>query len=240
MRNIYLVSDDNEFIDCLSESLNNLDFNLLGVSANGLEAISELTTLTPNIVLIDLNINGVLTPDDIVIKVHDEFQLPVVLLGSSIESNMILQAVKVEPDGFITRPYEDANLFAVIELALNKRSNSHVDTFKSQKQKKANGILFVKKDDMQVKIKTADIYWIKALDNYVEIITSMETLIIRNTLKDISKILSEKEFVRIHRSFIVRIDKIDAFKENNAVVHNTMIPIGRSYKENLQNQLMVI
>ena len=102
----------------------------------------------------------------------------------------------------------------------------------------ANNSFFVKKDSRFVKVNFQDILWIEALDNYVIIKTSSkEQFILHSSMKDIEAKLPQLNFARVHRSYIVQIEKISALEENACIIDGSRIPIGKSYKDNLMNRL---
>ena len=80
--------------------------------------------------------------------------------------------------------------------------------------------------------------WIEALDNYVIIKTSSkEQFILHSSMKDIEAKLPPLNFARVHRSYIVQLEKIGALEENACIIDGNRIPIGKSYKENLMSRL---
>ncbi|MCX6290883.1 MAG: response regulator [Bacteroidetes bacterium] len=102
----------------------------------------------------------------------------------------------------------------------------------------ANNSFFVKKDSRFVKVNFQDILWIEALDNYVIIKTSSkEQFILHSSMKDIEVKLPQLNFARVHRSYIVQLEKISALEENACIIDGNRIPIGKSYKDNLMSRL---
>jgi len=102
----------------------------------------------------------------------------------------------------------------------------------------ANNSFFVKKDSRFVKVNFQDIMWIEALDNYVIIKTSSkEQFILHSSMKDIESKLPQLNFARVHRSYIVQLEKISALEENACIIDGNRIPIGKSYKENVMSRL---
>jgi PAS domain S-box-containing protein len=102
----------------------------------------------------------------------------------------------------------------------------------------ANNSFFVKKDSRFVKVNFQDILWIEALDNYVIIKTSSkEQFILHSSMKDIETKLPQMNFARVHRSYIVQLEKINALEENACIIDSNRIPIGKSYKDNLMSRL---
>lgn len=106
----------------------------------------------------------------------------------------------------------------------------------------AKDILFVKSNSRMVKLRLSDIYFVEALKDYVVINTLSTRYTVHSTMKDIESKLPENEFVRVHRSFIVRIDKIVAIEPPNLILENDkkIIPIGGSYKDDLSRRLNLV
>lgn len=102
----------------------------------------------------------------------------------------------------------------------------------------ANNSFFIKKDSRFVKVNFQDIMWIEALDNYVIIKTaSKDQYILHSSMKDIEAKLPQLNFARVHRSYIVQLEKINALEENACIIDGNRIPIGKSYKDNLMSRL---
>jgi len=94
-----------------------------------------------------------------------------------------------------------------------------------------NNSFFVKKGSMLVKVYLDNISWIQAMDNYVIIQTTSDQFVIHSTMKDIEVKLPASKFLRVHRSYIIPLDKINVLDENTVLIGDKTIPIGKSYKE---------
>lgn len=96
---------------------------------------------------------------------------------------------------------------------------------------------FVKKGSMLVKVFLENINYIQAMDNYVIIQTNTDQFVIHSTMKDIEMKLPSDKFLRVHRSYIIAIDKISVLDENTVLIGDKTIPVGKSYKEAFMNRL---
>ena len=83
----------------------------------------------------------------------------------------------------------------------------------------------------KVKVFLDEILYIESLREYVRITTRDKNILTKFQLSAIEELLSRNNFIRIHRSFIVAKDKINAFTATDVEINNKQIPIGRSYKE---------
>lgn len=97
--------------------------------------------------------------------------------------------------------------------------------------------LFFNVSKKKVKIFLDEILYIESLKEYIRVCTRQKTIITKFQLGEIEEILSRSNFLRVHRSFIVAKDKIDAFTATDVEVSGKQLPIGRSYKDAVQTAL---
>lgn len=97
--------------------------------------------------------------------------------------------------------------------------------------------MFVRSDRRMVKIDFNEILYIESLSDYVKIFTSEKMDITRETITSLEGKLSNKKFLRIHRSYIVSIDKITSYTNEFVEINNKALLISRSYKESVLQKL---
>ena len=98
--------------------------------------------------------------------------------------------------------------------------------------------IYVKSDNKIVRINLKDIYFIEALSDYVIINTQDKKHIVHSTMKGIEKRLESADFIRVHRSYIINISKIDTIEDMSTIVMpQKPIPIGASYKNRFMAKL---
>lgn len=95
--------------------------------------------------------------------------------------------------------------------------------------------LFIRADYSLVKIIPDEILYIEGLDDYLKIhLDKQKTVVARMTLKNLLEMLPTDKFVRVHRSFIVPVKRIETINKKNIVLAGINIPVGTSYAENLK------
>ena len=97
--------------------------------------------------------------------------------------------------------------------------------------------VFVKSDGKLTKVLLEDIQWIEAQRDYVLIHTDAKQHFIHSTMKRLSDRLKSDSFIRVHRSFIVRFDKITDIQDSSIAIGKKVIPIGASFKEALMRRI---
>jgi len=95
--------------------------------------------------------------------------------------------------------------------------------------------LMLKADNTVIKVTLADILFIEGLDNYLKIhLQGQQPVVVRLTMKSLMEKLNEKEFLRVHRSYIVSVNHIESIKQKMISIAGEEIPIGKNYEENLK------
>ncbi|MBK7439458.1 MAG: response regulator transcription factor [Saprospiraceae bacterium] len=95
--------------------------------------------------------------------------------------------------------------------------------------------IFFNVSKKKVKVYLDEILYVESLKEYIRIVTASNSILTKYQLGEIEEILTKNNFLRIHRSFIVSIDKIDAYTATDVEINNKQIPIGRSYKDIVQS-----
>ncbi len=108
--------------------------------------------------------------------------------------------------------------------------------------KESTEFIFVKSKSRLIKLNTKDIYFIEALKDYVVINAASARYTIHSTMKDIEEKMPSDSFLRVHRSYIIRIDKIAQIETPNIILEDIkkIIPIGGSYKDELYKRINLV
>ncbi|UKN00565.1 response regulator [Paracrocinitomix mangrovi] len=246
--NVLVVEDESIVSKDIQHSLKKLGYNVVGAASTGEKAFELASSEKPDIILMDIMLKGDMNGIDTAQKVKEELQIPVIYLTAYADESTLEKAKVTEPYGYIIKPFKEVDLHTSIEMALYKFSKEKEvikarDLFYSLiENKDSNGFIFVKSKSRLVKIKTSDIYYVEALKDYVVINTLDSRYTIHSTMKDIASKLEPDNFIRVHRSFIVRLDKIASIEYPNLHLENDkkVIPIGGSFKDELIKKLNLI
>jgi len=96
---------------------------------------------------------------------------------------------------------------------------------------------FVKVDNKLVRVDFAEVLYVEALGDYVHLVTSRSKLIVYSTMRAIEEKFPAQRFVRVHRSFIINIDFVQALEDNSLLINDKYIPIGQTYMRGLLQRL---
>lgn len=246
--NILVVEDESIVAKDIQVCLKRLGYDVVGVVSSGEDAVEKARELDPDLVMMDIMLKGEMSGIDAANEIRRRKDIPVIFLTAYTDRDTVDKAKESEPYGYIIKPFKEIDIQTAIEIALYKHSKeSEVrkerDLYYSMVEKNDSvDMMFVKANQRLVKIRYADIYFIEALKDYVVINATERRFTIHSTMKDIERKMPEKDFIRVHRSFIVRMDKIKEIDHSNVILENDkkVIPVGGSYKEVLQQRLNLI
>jgi len=157
-------------------------------------------------------------------------QRPSIIIYSN-NGDLAIEAFKLQAVDFLEHPIEYQALSsavqkAVAEKAINLNDKNRLEMMMRKKY------FFVKSDYKIVKVTIDDILFVEGLGEYIRIYTTDQKVITLLSLSKIQDILPEHQFLRIHRSYIVNIDKIKFIQNNIVSVGEHQIPISKSQKKN--------
>ncbi|MFL9843897.1 LytR/AlgR family response regulator transcription factor [Flavobacterium rhizosphaerae] len=121
----------------------------------------------------------------------------------------------------------------------NKAVQKAMDIFQLKKEgvEEEGEFIFVKSNLKNFKVYINKIKWVEAFGDYIKINTEDETHLVLSTMKSFESELPMDKFLRVHKSYIINIDKVQKFNSRFAEIGNTQIPLSRNKKEDLANAL---
>lgn len=133
---ILIVEDEPIIAENISMYLNNADFIVSGIAYDDEEAKSQLSTNTPDAVILDINLESETDGIRIADYINKNFQLPFLFLTSYSDKETLQRAKAVEPSGYIVKPFNEKTLLASLEIAISNyalRSNQQVPSLSIEK-----------------------------------------------------------------------------------------------------------
>lgn len=228
---ILLVEDNFNLSENIREILSLNGYEILEILDEAETALVIIESTLPDVVLVDIKLKGTKTGIELAEELRLSMDVPIVFLTSASGSDVVQKVKHIRPDGFITKPFTTNSLITAIELAMENHKSDSTEFYKQGKN--ATSDLFIRENGWLKKIIINDIHWIKAEGTYTHIFVNGKQYTLRNTVKDLMQKLPGDQFSRIHKSFIVNLNKIEAFSSTIVKIEDGEIPIGRKYYQEL-------
>jgi len=229
-----IVDDEDLALDVITEYINRIDYlELVGTCKNAVEALAILNQQSIDLLFLDIQMPGLTG-----LQLMRNLSSPPEVIFTTAYSEYALEGFELEALDYLIKPIPFDRFIKAINRYF-KRNHQPMqipeqgpsDTFK-------DSFIFVKSDKVMVKVVLSDITHIESLRNYVSIYMKegkeIKTL---NTISNIEEKLPETHFLRIHRSYIIAIDKIESYTSGSIKMAGQYIPIGRNYKEQVKEVL---
>lgn len=249
--NILVTEDESIVRKDIVLRLKKMGYNVVAEAASGEKAIELARETKPDLALMDILLHkggGKIDGITASLEIKKESNIPVIFLTANADDKTIAEAKLVEPHGYILKPFDEVDIKTTIEMAIHKHKGEVAlleenDMLKSMAAFKAKAdYIFVKEKGRFIKVVPDDLIYIEALKDYVTLYLKNKKYIIHITMKDLVKKLSDKKFQRVHRSFIVNMDKIKMIHQSFLYLEDfdVEIPIGGSYKKPLASRINLL
>lgn len=231
--NIRCIIIDDEYLalDLLEDNINKIPF--LELKAKFRNALEALSFIQQN--QVDLIISDIQMPSLSGIQLVESLpNCPMVIFTTAYE-NYAVQSFEINVVDYLVKPFT----FERFLLASNKALELYKLKSNAYPKNEINDTIdyfYVNADYIFVKIRFQDILFIQGLKDYVKINfkDTRKPLVTRMTMKNIELILSNRNFIRIHKSYIVADDAITAINKNFVFLGNIEFPLGNSFKEKIE------
>ena len=213
-------SEDSEILKNLLEKQK--IFSIISSFCNFNDSRVFLESIKVDIILIFFNLPG-FNPFNFLDSINSETFIVFV----SNQTEYAFQSFNYNVLDYIKPPLNQDKIGKITEK-LNKLSQN------SNQNKKE--LLYLKSNLKKRKVYTKDIKWVEALGDYVKVVTSKSNIIVLSSLRNFEKKLPNK-FLRIHKSYVINLDKIDNISSKSVEIESSLIPISRNKKADLEKFL---
>jgi DNA-binding LytR/AlgR family response regulator len=226
-----IVEDEPLAAEVLQDYVKQVPFlTLKGVCGDAIYAMEMLQKEKIDLIFLDIHLPKLKGLDFIKTLKH-----PPHIIITSAYHEYALQGYEYNVVDYLLKPVE----FSRFLMAVNKLRQAMPSEIMppASLQVGERSYLFFNVSKKKVKVFLDEILYIESLKEYIRIVTTNKSILTKFQLGQVEELLARNNFLRVHRSFIVAKDKIDAFTATDVEISSKQIPIGRSYKELVQSVL---
>lgn len=220
-----LVDDEPLAMEVIASYLGKISgFEIVAKCRNALEAFEILQQQTIDLIFLDINM-----PQLSGIEFVKTLKDPPKIIFTTAYRDYAIEGYELNAVDYLLKPVS----FGRFMKAINKvqRKTEENITTETVMNMNTESFLYVKMDKKVLKVYLEDIIYIESQKDYVKIATTEKEIITKQKISYLEERLPNGQFVRIHRSYLVAINKITAFSSTNIEISEIELPIGRSYKQ---------
>ncbi len=227
---VLVVDDEPVARKGLEEYVHEVDFLILtGTCENAVKAATALNTTTVDLLLLDIHMPGLSG-----IEFLKTLKNPPMVIFTTAYPEYALEGYSLDLIDYLVKPIPFDRFLKAVQKARD---------FKALKQKAYTpvadeGCFFIKCDYKYEKVNYRDILYVEAMQNYCILHTAERKMITYITLSRLESQLPPDRFLKVHKSFLVSVEKVQSIDGNEIRIGNARIPISRSLKDKVMNRIM--
>jgi two-component system, LytTR family, response regulator len=231
-----IIDDRQEAIDIVISHLESKpEIHLVKIFTNPILGLDFIINNTVDLVFLDIDmpqLSGIELIESL--KEKNGFKLPDFILTTG-HQEFALKGFEYGVIDYILKPVSFKRFNIAVDRYLNAKATKTIES------KGDDGFFFGESEGKKIRIDIEDIIYIEGSGNYISLYKKDRRLVLLRTLNEMEKMLDSNAFMRIHKSYIVAIKKIDAVTNNEAHIkykdENIILPIGRTFKEEFMKRL---
>jgi DNA-binding LytR/AlgR family response regulator len=198
---------------------------LAGACSNAVEAISFLKEHPADLLFLDIQMPQLLGTNFV-----RTLKNPPKVIFTTAYRKYAVEGFELDAVDYILKPISFERFLKAVNKVMQLNFNTESPAIKENHVEQANSFLYFRADRKMVKVYFRDILFIESLKDYIKIVTPSKTIVTKYVLSTLEEMLPVSEFLRIHKSYIVAIGKIDSFNADAIQIAKHELPIGRLYK----------
>jgi len=233
MKNIECIIIEDEFpaSEILKSYLSEIpNWDLKTSFDNAIDAISYLSANKVDVIFVDIKL-----PKLSGISFIKTLDKPPIIVITTAFSEHAIEAFELVVFDYLLKPYS----FERFVKTINRINTKLVNSEKIEPQKEESKFIIVKENRNNIKLFFDEIYYLESQKEYVKIVCENRAVKTKTGITKMTEVLPGDMFIRIHRSFIVKKDRVDSFSKKKISIKNQLLPIGRFYQKEVNSILNI-
>jgi DNA-binding LytR/AlgR family response regulator len=228
-----LIVDDNNIARITMKQLASQvkDITVAGECANAMEAYNLLQEKPVDLILLDIEMPGM---NGLELTKNLGNKKPVIIFTTS-KKEYAAEAFELNVADYIVKPVTPARFIQAIDKARDILQ-SNTEEYKLNEEE----FIFIRDSNIVRRLRLDDILFCEAMGDYVKLYTPQKFFAIHTTLKAVEERLPASKFIRVHRSYIVAVTKIDTIQDGALVINGKPVPVADAYRAALNKKLKIL
>lgn len=213
---ILIIEDEVLISELIKNYLISFGFSEVYLAHTKKQSVQMIDHVNPDLILLDLHLQQPKDGLDIAKMIDERGGPPYIFITANADMLIIQEAIHTKATSYITKPLKKTDLFAAIQIALKLKA------------KPETSFLVIKENNSNLKLAFDKILYIEGNSNYINIFTTTQKVITRQSLEWAELELPENLFMRIHRSYIVNLRAVQRTNSKSVFIRDIEIPISRA------------
>lgn len=228
-----LIVDDNKIALTALKQMVNMDSSLTLISEcdNAIDACREVIEGQIDLLFLDIEMPG-MTGIDVVRNLGEKRPL---IIFTSGHTDYAAEAFDLNVVDYLTKPIIPVRFMQAV-----KKAKDLLKTKGMSVGNKEDEFVFIRDSNVVRRLRAADILYLEAMGDYVKIYVPDQVYSIHSSLKSVEQKLTQNMFLRVHRSFIVNVNKIDTLEGGTLIISKNLVPVSDAYRAALNKRMQIL
>ncbi|SDW52843.1 two component transcriptional regulator, LytTR family [Lutibacter oricola] len=205
--------------------------NIIATCKNAVEAFNEINSNQIDLIFLDINM-----PEISGLSFAKSINKSIKVIFTTAYREYAIDGFDLQAVDYLLKPISFERLLQAVNKFIGE-NNVEIEHHSIEIKPEKNDFIFVRADRKMVKINFSEINYIESFSDYLKFHLNEKVVVTRETISSIEAKLPKADFLRIHRSYIVSIPKIESFTNEFIEINKKALPISRSYKKDVLSRL---
>ncbi len=221
------VDDEPPALEVLKKFITSVhSLELAGTCSDAIEALNFLQNKPVDLIFLDIKMPELLGTDFI-----RALKNPPKVIFTTAYRKYAIEGFELDAVDYLLKPISfDRFLKAVSKIMQTPLSETRPEEEIQNKKSDANGYISFRSDRKMIKVALSDILYIESIKDYIKVITVTNTVITKQSISSVEEMLPAEMFIRIHRSYIIALNKIESYNHELVWIAKQELPISRMYR----------
>jgi DNA-binding LytR/AlgR family response regulator len=232
---VLIVEDKLLIAEDVAARLEKHSMEVVAICSSGEEAIEKAKNKNPDLILMDIELAGAMDGISAAQSILQHQFIPVIYLSDYTDNKTLERAKKTQPANYLTKPFNEADLIRAIDLAFNNARNIPITGSRLSRP-----VFLRTESQVYIKLDLQEILYLEADRSYCKVITETRTFTLSTSMNNVYEQLNHEDFIKVHRSYIVNVNRITSLDGNSVKIRETEIQMSREYRDDLMGLLKII
>jgi DNA-binding LytR/AlgR family response regulator len=229
------VDDEPPALDVLKKYISSVQsLELVGTCSDAIEALNFIQQNPVDLIFLDIQMPQILGTDFL-----RTLKKPPKVIFTTAFRKFAVEGFELDAVDYLLKPISFERFLKAVNKVMDVSFNGTLSLESSEPQIKmqADNNIYLRSDRKMIKVALTDIQYIESLKDYIKVVAVSGTIITKQSISSIEETLPKDMFMRIHRSFIVALNKIESYSNELVWVGKTELPISRMYRHEVEKTL---
>ncbi|MCE7069416.1 MULTISPECIES: LytR/AlgR family response regulator transcription factor [Dyadobacter] len=229
-----LVDDEPHAIEVLDNYLRNFsEIEIVARCQDAIQAFQVLRQREVDLMFLDVKMPG-LTGTELL----RSLKTPPKVVFTTAYQDYAVEGFDLNAVDYLLKPIPFERFLRAMDKVFTSLNVTNQSVSIAQKATVSNQdvFLYLKVDRKMVKVNVNDIFWVESLRDYIKVVLKDKVLITKQKISLLEELLPEDSFIRVHRSFIVAVDKVESYHAHKIEIAGKELPIGRNFRNDCQRR----